>query len=85
MITHYLACCVTAVFSFFSKENAALLPLSLFLLDLYLIHGLEGKNILKNIAVLAAFLLVIIMIALILRGPSVFSPNNLIASYQGRE
>jgi protein O-mannosyl-transferase len=84
-IIHYFACSVTAVLSFFSKENAALLPISLFLLDLYLIQGFERGNILKNLYVLSAVLSLFVIVALILRGPSIFSLNHLIASYEGRE
>lgn len=82
---HYLSCCLTAILAFSSKQNAALLPISIFLLDLFLVQGLETRKIKKNAVVFLAILLIPLGIALILRGPSEFSLKHLIETYAHRE
>jgi hypothetical protein len=77
MITHYLFCFVTATLAFASKENAAVLPISIFFLDLFLIQGLERKNIKKNVCVFLALILIPLALNLFLRGPSAFSLERL--------
>ena len=47
-ISHYFFCFVAAILAFGSKENAAMLPISIFLFDLFLIQGLTKGNIKKN-------------------------------------
>lgn len=84
-ITHYFFCALTAILAFSSKENAVLLPVSLFLLDLFLIQGLEPKNIRRKVTLLLALLVVPVGLVLILRSPSDFSVTNLMASYSQRE
>ena len=44
-VGHFALCGIAAIFSFASKENAAMLPVSLFLFDLFLIQGLTNKNL----------------------------------------
>jgi tetratricopeptide (TPR) repeat protein len=85
MITHYLFCFVTATLAFASKENAAVLPISIFFLDLFLIQGLERKNIKKNVCVFLALILIPLALNLFLRGPSAFSLERLTTSYLHRE
>ena len=81
----YLSCGAAGVLAICSKENAALLPLSLFFLDLFLIQGLERKNIKKNVYVLLALILIPLALNLFYRGPSAFSLDRLNTSYLHRE
>jgi Tfp pilus assembly protein PilF len=83
-ITHYLFCFTTAILAFASKENAAMLPISIFFFDLFLIQGLTKENIKKNSYVLLVLILIPLAFALIRMGPSVFSPEHLTASYAHR-
>jgi tetratricopeptide (TPR) repeat protein len=84
-IAYYFSCGAAGVLSICSKENAALLPLSLFFLDLFLIQGLERKNIKKNVYVLLALILIPLALNLFYRGPSAFSLERLTTSYSHRE
>ena len=84
-LTHYFFCFVTATLAFASKENAAVLPISIFLLDLLLIQGLERENIKKNVYVFLALILIPLALNLFLRGPSAFSLERLNTSYLHRE
>ena len=84
-ITNYSLCFVTAILAFSSKENTAVLPMSIFLLDLLLIQGLERKKIKKNVYAFLALILIPLALALVLRGPSEFSLERLTASYAYRE
>ena len=84
-ITHYLFCFFTALFAFASKENAAMLPISIFFFDLLLIQGLTRENIKKNSYILLALILIPLALALLLSGPSVLSPKHLLSDYEIRE
>lgn len=54
---------VAAIFSFASKENAAMLPVSLFLYDLFLIQGLSRPNIRRNLKIAIIPFLIILVIS----------------------
>ena len=60
-IALFALCGIAAVCSFASKENAAMLPLSLLLYDLFLIQGATRDNIKKNIRIfiLAAIIILV--------------------------
>jgi protein O-mannosyl-transferase len=45
----FLCCAVTALLAFGSKENAAMLPVSIFIFDLFLIQGAERGTVRKNL------------------------------------
>jgi len=47
-ITYYFLCCACTVLAFGSKENAVMLPLSLFVFDLFLIQGVTRTTLKKN-------------------------------------
>jgi len=83
-IAHYSFCFLTAILAFASKENAAMLPISIFFFDLFLIQGLTKGNIKKNSYLLLVLILIPLAFALIRMGPSVFSPEHLTASYAHR-
>jgi len=48
-ILYYMFCGITAVMAFLSKENAAILPVSLYLYDLLLIRGASRENLLMDL------------------------------------
>ncbi len=83
--THYFFCFLTAIFAFASKENTVMLPISIILFDLFLIQGLTRENIKKNSYLLLAFILIPLALALVLAGPSIFSPKHLLSGYEVRE
>jgi tetratricopeptide (TPR) repeat protein len=84
-ITHYFFCFVTAILAFASKENAVMLPISIFFFDLLLIQGLTKENIKKNSYLLLALILIPLALALVLAGPSIISPKHLLSGYELRE
>ncbi|MGD1152416.1 MAG: hypothetical protein ABR911_06035 [Syntrophales bacterium] len=45
----FLCCAVVALFAFGSKETAAMLPVSLFIYDLFLIQGADRETVRKNL------------------------------------
>jgi len=79
----YLLCFIAGAFSFGSKENAAILPISIFLFDLFLIQGLTKENVKKNLLFLLLVVLIPLGLALILKGPSIFSAK-ILSGYEGR-
>lgn len=48
-VIFYGLCSIAAVMAFLSKENAAMLPVSLYLYDLFLIRGADRQNIVKDL------------------------------------
>lgn len=82
-ISHYFFCFVAAILAFGSKENAAMLPISIFLFDLFLIQGLTKGNIKKNSLIFIILILIPVALALVLKGPSIFSENSL-SGYERR-
>ena len=55
-----MLCVLSALLSFGSKENAAMLPVSLFLYDLFLIQGVTRETLKKNIIIFIIPLLLLI-------------------------
>lgn len=82
-ISHYFFCFVTAILAFGSKENTAMLPISILLFDLFLIQGLTKENIKKNSLIFLILILIPVALALVLKGPSIFS-ENLLSGYERR-
>jgi tetratricopeptide (TPR) repeat protein len=82
---HFFLCLFAAALAFGSKENAAMLPISIFLFDLFLIQGLTIKNIKRNSVVFLALLLISLLVALSLKGGSVFCFKDLASGYGQRE
>ena len=81
----FFLCLTSGIFAFGSKENAAMLPFSLFLFDFLLIQGSVKRNIKKNAIVLAFLILVPAALVLLLKGPSFFfNPSRLISGYEHR-
>jgi tetratricopeptide (TPR) repeat protein len=61
-IKFFSLCGIAAILSFSSKENAAMLPVSLFVFDLFLIQGLTSENLKKNLKIIILPLLIILML-----------------------
>jgi tetratricopeptide (TPR) repeat protein len=75
----FILCCVSAALAFGTKENAAMLPVVLFLFDLFLIQGVSREAIKKNAKV-------VIIPFLILLGLGVFYTDfsSLLDGYDNR-
>ena len=84
-ITHYFFCLVSAILAFASKENAVMLSISIFFFDLILIQGFTKENIKKNAYLFLALILIPLALALLIAGPSIFSPKQLLSHYLIRE
>ena len=78
-IALFALCGIAAVCSFASKENAAMLPASLFLFDLLLIQGLTKKSLVKNLKIIA-----IPFLTLLLIGIFYFDLSSILSGYQYR-
>jgi tetratricopeptide (TPR) repeat protein len=61
-VVRFALCGVAAIFSFASKENAAMLPASLFMFDLFLIQGATNQNIKKNVKIIVLPLLITLVL-----------------------
>lgn len=62
---YYIFCAFVAVLGILSKENAAMLPVSLYLYDLILIRGIDKKNIINDLKKLAIPAVVFLLIGAI--------------------
>ncbi|HOD35323.1 MAG TPA: tetratricopeptide repeat protein [Syntrophales bacterium] len=63
-ILFYGLCGASFLLSFGSKENALMLPVILFLYDLFLIQGLSTENIKKNLKIIAIPMLAAVLLGL---------------------
>ena len=83
-IVLFLFCLFLAMLSLGSKENAIMLPVTILLFDLMFIEGITKRNLIKY----AVFFLLVITCclgaAMILKGPSMLSPEKLLAGYNQR-
>ncbi len=59
----FVLCGIAGIFSFASKENALMLPVSLFLYDLFLIQGVSRHNVRKNLKIAIIPLLIILAVS----------------------
>jgi tetratricopeptide (TPR) repeat protein len=59
-IAFFVLCFLSALLSIGCKQNAAMLPASLFLFDLFLIQGVTGETIKKNIKIAVIPLLILL-------------------------
>jgi tetratricopeptide (TPR) repeat protein len=82
---YFFLCFFAAALAFGSKENAAMLPISIFFFDLFIIQGLSKESIKSNSVVFLVLLLIPLILALILMGPSLFSGEDLFSGYGQRE
>jgi tetratricopeptide (TPR) repeat protein len=58
-----VGCGIAAILSFASKENAAMLPVSIFLFDLFLIQGVTKENLKRNFRLIIFPILLFILLA----------------------
>jgi len=79
---HYFMCLSCMLLSVGAKENAVMLPFSIFVFDLFLVQGLTRDNIRKNTFIFFIMISVVLVLALILRGPSVFDLDSLLSGYK---
>ncbi|MRS03017.1 hypothetical protein EG832_07310, partial [bacterium] len=64
----FTGCCLAGLASFFTKENAAVLPISILLFDLILIQGVTKENIKRFGKIIVIPLLIFFIIGLIYTG-----------------
>ncbi len=83
-VIHYLICIVCGALAFGSKENSITLPVSILLFDLFMIQGLTKRAILRSSIIGLAVFLFCLSLALLLKGPTLFNPYKLAASFQNR-
>jgi tetratricopeptide (TPR) repeat protein len=81
----YILCSIAAILSFGSKENAAMLPISIFLFELFLIQGLPRENVKRNFFLFPVVILIPLALALILKGPSILSIKQVLSDYGIRD
>jgi tetratricopeptide (TPR) repeat protein len=81
----YFACLLCGVLAFGSKENAAMLPISILLFDLFLIQGVTKANAARSGILFLALIFIPIGLGLILKGTSIFSPKTLTSLFEHRE
>jgi tetratricopeptide (TPR) repeat protein len=62
---HLFLCFASAALSIGSKENAAMLPASIYLYDLFFIQGLTADNVKKNIKIAIIPILILIAVVMI--------------------
>jgi len=82
-ILHYSFCFVSALLAFGSKENTAMLPISILLFDLFLMQGPTKENIKRSSIVFLILILVPLALALMLGDSYIFSAK-ILAEYDGR-
>ncbi|MGA3279926.1 MAG: hypothetical protein ABSD50_02955 [Smithella sp.] len=85
-ILFFILCITSGLAAVLSKENAAMLPVSIFLFDLFLIQGITKENIKKNIKISALPFLLILIIGFIYTSgfSNFFGFNGLSAGYKIR-
>jgi tetratricopeptide (TPR) repeat protein len=70
-ISFYGLSALTGLLAFGSKENAAMLPVSIFLMDLFLIQGVTKSSLKRTLVILLALAFIPIAFAVSLKGLSV--------------
>jgi len=72
-------CALSAVLSLATKENAVMIPVSIWLYDLLLIQGVTRETIIKNVKLLIPVIIVVLIIGLLYTDVS-----TLLAGYENR-
>lgn len=81
---YFTLCGIAGLLSFGCKENAAMLPFTLLLFDVFLIQGLSKKSIKKGFIVLIFLILIPTALLFLLRGPEFFKLTHYIQGYEKR-
>ncbi len=79
---YYSMCFISGLLAVGSKENAAMLPISILLLDFFMIQGVSKENLRKYIWILLGLITIPLFFALLLKGPSLFSLEGLLEPYE---
>jgi len=82
--THYLICVVCGIFAFNSKENSAMLPISILLFDLFFIQGITKRNIKRYFSFLLIAVLMCVTAVVLFKGFSELDPQNMFSGYKSR-
>ena len=82
---HYFLCIVCAILAIGSKENTVMLPMVIFLYDLFLIQGVTKKSLKKYAFLFLIAVLMCAILAVFLKGPSILNPENIVSGYPFRE
>jgi hypothetical protein len=80
----YILCFASGVLAVGSKENAAMLPITILLFDLFLIQGVSKKNVKRCFFLFLFTMLICLCLALLLKGPSIFNVQDLPSRYLNR-
>ncbi|OQB56472.1 MAG: Tetratricopeptide repeat protein [Deltaproteobacteria bacterium ADurb.Bin151] len=80
-IFFFVACTAAGIAAMLTKENAAMLPVSIFLFDLFLIQGVTKDNLIKSGKILILPLLMIAILGLVYTGGF----SNILDGYAGRD
>ncbi len=80
----FLTCFVAGILAVGSKQNAAMLPISIWLLDLLLIQGVSRQNLKINGIILSFLLLIPLALALVMGDTDLFSLDWLISGFDDR-
>ena len=62
-VFYFIICIITGISSFFCKENAAMLPASIFLYDIFLIQGVSVQNVKKSMKYIIIPFIIILMLS----------------------
>ena len=83
-VIHYILCFICGVLALGSKENAVMLPITLLIFDLFLIRGITKSSLKKYALLLLIAALICAIAALLLKGPLILNPQNILSGYAGR-
>ncbi|MBW1726416.1 MAG: tetratricopeptide repeat protein [Deltaproteobacteria bacterium] len=81
---NFLLCIICGLFSFGSKENTAMLPFCIILLDLFLIQGLTKKNITRTLLLILLFAFLPAVLLILTKGFSSLDPAVILGGYSQR-
>jgi len=82
--THYLLCFLCGVLSLGSKENAVMLPISIFIFDLILIQGITKKSIKRHSFLLLIAVVTCLIGSFLLKGSFIFDSEKILSGYDIR-
>ena len=81
---HYIFLVVSGILAFNSKENAVMLPISIFIFDLILIQGITKKSIERHSFVLLIAVVTCLIATFFLKGFFIFDPEKILSGYHIR-
>ena len=78
----YFLCIISGILSVGSKENAVMLPISIFLFDLLVVQGVTKDNLKRSAYVFCVLVFVPLSFAVILKGAQLFDFRNLSTMFE---